>query len=188
MLETYIPTILFVVISWGSFLVKPDMVPGRMVLLVTNLLSLITMFEAVRASSPPALGVKSVDVWLLCCIMFVFLALLEYLFVLYKMIDPDSCEMFTKLFRPGNNENSSAVSPAGLRVNSQISTKSRLDPFHRKLKNFFCSRVYYNSKWCYMDKISIVCFPVLFIIYNIVYWTVYVERRNEVLKDSYDCS
>jgi len=48
MLETYVPTILFVVMSWGSFLVKPEVVPGRMVLLVTNLLSLVTLFEANR--------------------------------------------------------------------------------------------------------------------------------------------
>ncbi|XP_069685975.1 glutamate-gated chloride channel-like [Periplaneta americana] len=47
-LETYVPTTMFVVMSWGSFLVKPDVVPGRMVLLVTNLLSLITLFEATR--------------------------------------------------------------------------------------------------------------------------------------------
>jgi hypothetical protein len=47
-LETYLPTTMFVIISWGSFLVKPEVVPGRMVLLVTNLLSLITLFEANR--------------------------------------------------------------------------------------------------------------------------------------------
>jgi hypothetical protein len=48
-LETYLPTTIFVIISWGSFLVKPEVVPGRMVLLVTNLLSLVTLFEANRS-------------------------------------------------------------------------------------------------------------------------------------------
>ncbi|PSN39660.1 hypothetical protein C0J52_18473 [Blattella germanica] len=81
-LETYVPTGLFVAMSWGSFLVKPDIVPGRMVLLVTNLLSLVTLFESSRLSAPPAVGIKFVDIWLISCIGFVFLALLEYAIIL----------------------------------------------------------------------------------------------------------
>jgi hypothetical protein len=48
LLETYLPSSLFVIISWGSFIVNPELVPGRMVLLVTTLLSLVTMFDTVR--------------------------------------------------------------------------------------------------------------------------------------------
>jgi hypothetical protein len=48
LLESYLPSSLFVIMSWGSFVVIPDMVPGRMVLLVTTLLSLVTMFDTVR--------------------------------------------------------------------------------------------------------------------------------------------
>lgn len=48
LLETYLPSLLFVIMSWGSFVVIPEVVPGRMVLLVTTLLSLVTMFDTVR--------------------------------------------------------------------------------------------------------------------------------------------
>lgn len=48
LLESYLPSSLFVIISWGSFCVIPEIVPGRMVLLVTTLLSLVTMFDTVR--------------------------------------------------------------------------------------------------------------------------------------------
>lgn len=48
LLESYLPSTLFVVMSWGSFVVMPEVVPGRMVLLVTTLLSLVTMFDTVR--------------------------------------------------------------------------------------------------------------------------------------------
>ncbi|GLG98292.1 Glutamate-gated chloride channel [Gryllus bimaculatus] len=80
-LEIYLPTGLFVVISWGSFLVKPEMVPGRMVLLVTNLLSLVTIFEASRNDVAPATA-QVPDVWLVTCIVFLFFALLEYAAIL----------------------------------------------------------------------------------------------------------
>lgn len=48
LLETYLPSSLFVIMSWGGFCVIPEVVPGRMVLLVTTLLSLVTMFDTVR--------------------------------------------------------------------------------------------------------------------------------------------
>ena len=48
LLQTYLPSSLFVIMSWGSFVVIPEVVPGRMVLLVTTLLSLVTMFDTVR--------------------------------------------------------------------------------------------------------------------------------------------
>ncbi|XP_049789238.1 glycine receptor subunit alpha-4-like [Schistocerca nitens] len=83
LLETYLPSSLFVIMSWGSFVVIPDMVPGRMVLLVTTLLSLVTMFDTVRNNSPPALELKCIEVWLISCTLFVFFALIEYFVVLF---------------------------------------------------------------------------------------------------------
>ncbi|PSN30364.1 hypothetical protein C0J52_25959 [Blattella germanica] len=83
LLETYLPSSLFVIMSWGSFVVIPDMVPGRMVLLVTTLLSLVTMFDTVRNNSPSALELKCIEVRLISCTLFVFFALLEYFIVLF---------------------------------------------------------------------------------------------------------
>ncbi|XP_075969761.1 glycine receptor subunit alpha-2-like isoform X2 [Anticarsia gemmatalis] len=83
LLESYLPSSLFVIISWGSFCVIPEIVPGRMVLLVTTLLSLVTMFDTVSTNSPDALELKCIEVWLISCTLFVFLALMEYFVVLF---------------------------------------------------------------------------------------------------------
>lgn len=83
LLESYLPSTLFVIMSWGSFVVMPEVVPGRMVLLVTTLLSLVTMFDTIRNNSPSALELKCIEVWLISCTLFVFLALLEYFIVLF---------------------------------------------------------------------------------------------------------
>ncbi|XP_038121956.1 glycine receptor subunit alpha-4 isoform X1 [Culex quinquefasciatus] len=83
LLENYLPSTLFVSMSWGSFVVVPEIVPGRMVLLVTTLLSLITMFDTVRNNSPDALELKCLEVWLISCTLFVFFALMEYFIVLF---------------------------------------------------------------------------------------------------------
>ncbi|XP_077283054.1 glycine receptor subunit alpha-4-like isoform X2 [Arctopsyche grandis] len=83
LLECYLPSTLFVVMSWGGFCVIPEIVPGRMVLLVTTLLSLVTMIDTVRNNSPKALELKCIEVWLISCTLFVFLALIEYFIVLF---------------------------------------------------------------------------------------------------------
>lgn len=46
--QTYIPSIIFVIVAWLSFIVPSDIVPGRMVLCVTTLLTLTSMFNSVR--------------------------------------------------------------------------------------------------------------------------------------------
>ena len=41
----YLPSGMFVIVSWISFLVPPDIVPGRMTLLVTVFLVLVNIFR-----------------------------------------------------------------------------------------------------------------------------------------------
>ncbi len=48
MIQTYLPSTLFVIVSWLSFLVSPESIPGRMTLCMTTLLTLTAMFAAVR--------------------------------------------------------------------------------------------------------------------------------------------
>ena len=49
---------MFVVVSWISFLVPPDIIPGRMALLVTVFLVLINIFNTVTSKIPKADGNK----------------------------------------------------------------------------------------------------------------------------------
>lgn len=47
---------LFVVVSWISFVVPPDVIPGRMALLVTLFLVLVNIFNSVTTNTPKAEG------------------------------------------------------------------------------------------------------------------------------------
>ena len=40
----YVPSLLFVVVSWISFAIPPDAIPGRMSLLITLALTLVNLF------------------------------------------------------------------------------------------------------------------------------------------------
>ncbi len=48
----YLPSGMFVIVSWISFLVPPDIVPGRMTLLVTVFLVLVNIFNTITTNIP----------------------------------------------------------------------------------------------------------------------------------------
>ena len=48
LVQVYLPSGMFVLVSWVSFLIKPEVVPGRMAMLVTLFLVLINIFNSVR--------------------------------------------------------------------------------------------------------------------------------------------
>ena len=52
----YLPSGLFVLVSWISFLIPPDIVPGRMALLITLFLVLVNIFNNVNTNSPRPKG------------------------------------------------------------------------------------------------------------------------------------
>ena len=75
---------MLVALAWLSFIVPPDVVPGRMGLLVTVFLMLITIFIGVRREAPPSNGfVNAADMFVIACISHVFLGFIEYAFVLF---------------------------------------------------------------------------------------------------------
>ena len=55
----YLPSGLFVVVSWISFLIPPEIVPGRMSLLVTLFLVLVNIFNNITTNTPKAEGKQS---------------------------------------------------------------------------------------------------------------------------------
>ena len=46
--QSYMPSTMFVIVGWISFMVPSDAIPGRMVVCVTTLLTLTSMFDSVR--------------------------------------------------------------------------------------------------------------------------------------------
>merc|ERR1712183_735790 len=80
----YLPSGLFVVVSWISFVVPPDVIPGRMALLITLFLVLVNIFNNVTTNTPKAEGLTAIEAWMLACILFVFGALIEYAAILFR--------------------------------------------------------------------------------------------------------
>ena len=50
---------------WISFLVNPEVIPGRMTLLVTIFLVLINIFNTIQTNSPKAEGLTAIEAWVI---------------------------------------------------------------------------------------------------------------------------
>ncbi|KFM66670.1 Glycine receptor subunit alpha-2, partial [Stegodyphus mimosarum] len=83
LVQSYLPTILIVVISWVSFWLDVNAIPARITLGVTTLLTISSKGAGIQSNLPPVSYVKAMDVWMGACTTFVFAALLEFTLVNY---------------------------------------------------------------------------------------------------------
>ena len=66
----YLPSGLFVVVSWVGFLIPPEVVPGRMAMLITLFLVLINIFNIVTSNSPNVEGMTAIAAWMLGIVLY----------------------------------------------------------------------------------------------------------------------
>ena len=80
-IQTYIPSLLIVILSWVGFWINIDSIPARISLGVLTVLTLTTQCVGVWSSLPRVSYVKAIDVWMSTCVLMVFSAMLEFAIV-----------------------------------------------------------------------------------------------------------
>ncbi|KAG7265818.1 hypothetical protein CRUP_004272 [Coryphaenoides rupestris] len=105
-LQTYMPSILITILSWVSFWINYDASAARVALGVTTVLTMTTINTHLRETLPKIPYVKAIDVYLMGCFVFVFLALLEYAFVNYVFFGrgPQQQKKINERINKVNNE------------------------------------------------------------------------------------
>ncbi|KAK4305023.1 hypothetical protein Pmani_023067 [Petrolisthes manimaculis] len=160
MLGTFLPSGLFVMVSWASFFWPADVIPGRTVLVITSLLTLISMHTAVRQSSPETSYMKGVDVWMFICILHSIFTLFEYGIVLYLMkrqkVSPVSKPVKT-------HQLVTKVIPVKPQVVKEISAGVDVPEERSQLKP--------EEK---LEKLATWFLPISFLLFNIIYWPYYI--------------
>jgi len=181
----YLPSGLFVVVSWISFLIPPDIVPGRMALLITLFLVLVNIFNNINSNSPKAEGLTAIEIWMLACILFVFGALIVYAAILNQKLATSLQKKSQKRKkRPKHLDESPSptrhTEETGLMSfhngnNTQVqmreksvSTASLKLENDKKPKTQFSTWNYQHSK---VDRFFLVLAPFLFLIFNTIYWS-----------------
>jgi len=145
--QVYLPCCLFVTVSWISFIIDPKVVPGRMSLLVILLLVIINVFNNVKSTSPSTGSryLNAVETFIITCIFSIFSAIIEYAIV-YSIIS--------------------------LRTEDPAEGQARVyqitdPPIGYDLKGRLCVLI---RRPRILDVISLICFSITFILFNLNYW------------------
>ncbi|XP_070777099.1 gamma-aminobutyric acid receptor subunit beta-1 isoform X2 [Enoplosus armatus] len=110
-LQTYMPSTLITILSWVSFWINYDASAARVALGITTVLTMTTINTHLRETLPKIPYVKAIDIYLMGCFVFVFLALLEYAFVNYIFFGrgPHLQKKVAEKAAKSNNENKSRL-------------------------------------------------------------------------------
>ncbi|XP_075712247.1 glycine receptor subunit alpha-1 isoform X1 [Rhinoderma darwinii] len=205
LIQMYIPSLLIVILSWVSFWINMDAAPARVGLGITTVLTMTTQSSGSRASLPKVSYVKAIDIWMAVCLLFVFSALLEYAAVNFVSRQHKELLRFRRRRRhhkspminllqeedTGEGRFSFAaygMGPACLQAKDGISVKgnnnnnptSNAKPASKsddEMRKLFISRAKY------IDKVSRIGFPMVFLIFNTFYWIIYkIVRKEDVHK------
>lgn len=195
LVQSYLPTMLIVAISWVSFWMDVDSVPGRTTLGVTTLLAVSSQSSGIQGGLPQVSYVKAIDIWMGTCTAFVFCALLEFTIVnyLWRKLQP---EMLTKIVsvpehvKTSSDSNvvnlktsqdnrmekdkASAMAPNELAVAVTVVKKVLLQEGYHNTSDFYvCDKQTIRAR-C-IDEYSRFMFPIAFAMFNFLYWTYYLQ-------------
>ncbi|KAJ8407266.1 hypothetical protein AAFF_G00278400 [Aldrovandia affinis] len=187
-IQTYIPCILTVVLSWVSFWIKKDATPARTALGITTVLTMTTLSTVARTSLPRVSYVTAMDLFVTVCFLFVFAALMEYATLNYYSYS---------VRKPCNKTKRSNYSvldvgppPTVITLNNSMYWQEFEEACvyecldGKDCQSFFCcfeeckgggwrkGRVHIDI--LELDAYSRVFFPTSFLLFNVVYWVGYL--------------
>ena len=123
--QTYLPSILIVMLSWVSFWINHEATSARVTLGITTVLTMTTISTGVRSSLPRISYVKAIDIFLVMCFVFVFAALLEYALVNYTYWGARAKKKSKSGINAAGGSSGSSSSTPDRYVSSLIASNSR---------------------------------------------------------------
>ncbi|XP_031368932.1 gamma-aminobutyric acid receptor subunit beta-like isoform X1 [Apis dorsata] len=121
--QTYLPSILIVMLSWVSFWINHEATSARVALGITTVLTMTTISTGVRSSLPRISYVKAIDIYLVMCFVFVFAALLEYAAVNYTYWGARA----KKKSKKKESDDKKMISKSGSKANSPFPGSTEAD-------------------------------------------------------------
>ncbi|XP_052565374.1 glutamate-gated chloride channel isoform X21 [Culex pipiens pallens] len=187
LIQIYIPCCMLVIVSWVSFWLDQGAVPARVSLGVTTLLTMATQTSGINASLPPVSYTKAIDVWTGVCLTFVFGALLEFALVNYASRSDMHRENMKKKRRELEQASLDAASDLlDTDSNATFAMLRQCEVHMQAPKRPNCCRSWlakFPTRKCSrskrIDVISRITFPLVFALFNLVYWSTYLFREEE---------
>ncbi|XP_050686230.1 glycine receptor subunit alpha-4-like [Eriocheir sinensis] len=210
LLQVYLPSGLFVVVSFVSLLVPAEAIPGRMTLCITTILTMSALLGVAMQSTPSVSYVRAIDVWLLSCLSFVSIVLLEFGAVIklreIENSNPPASEAskVVKISVKGPEDIETLATtgvqegqtvPQGL--NSQLLQAALTQGQREEEEEEEKQRRYaLKAGWVLkshpkmklptakqVDRISLVLLPSCFVVFNLAYWAWFLTGSQMAIPD-----
>ncbi|XP_064215287.1 glutamate-gated chloride channel isoform X4 [Tribolium castaneum] len=198
LIQIYIPCCMLVIVSWVSFWLDQGAVPARVSLGVTTLLTMATQTSGINASLPPVSYTKAIDVWTGVCLTFVFGALLEFALVNYASRSDMHRENMKKQRRQCELEHAASMDATSDLIDTDSNAtfamplvrhpgdpmsleKVRQCEIHMQPARPNCCRSWlskFPTRSKRIDVISRITFPLVFALFNVIYWSTYLFREE----------
>ncbi|KZS05178.1 Glutamate-gated chloride channel [Daphnia magna] len=204
LITIYIPCCMLVIVSWVSFWLDANAVPARVSLGVTTLLTMATQTTGINNSLPPVSYTKAIDVWTGVCLTFVFGALLEFALVNYASRSDAHREKMKKQRKQWEMEHQAALDamaadgllddrnsfamkplvPASTEVIFMEDGRDRGQQRNDGMPTETCCRTWigtYTLRSKRIDVISRIIFPLVFAVFNMAYWSTYLNQDDDTI-------
>ncbi|NXW07571.1 GBRA1 protein, partial [Fregetta grallaria] len=194
-IQTYLPCIMTVILSQVSFWLNRESVPARTVFGVTTVLTMTTLSISARNSLPKVAYATAMDWFIAVCYAFVFSALIEFATVNYftkrgyawdgKSVVPEKPKKVKDpLIKKNNTYTAAATSytpniarDPGL---ATIAKSATIEPKEVKPETKPAEPKKTFNSVSKIDRLSRIAFPLLFGIFNLVYWATYLNREPQL--------
>ncbi|KAG1670324.1 Glutamate-gated chloride channel [Nymphon striatum] len=178
-------------VSWVSFWLDQNAIPARVSLGVTTLLTMATQTSSINSSLPPVSYTKAIDIWTGVCLTFVFAALLEFALVNYASrsdVHKQRNKKMWELEHPSidaadhieDGPTTFAMKPlvrhGGPSVEKIRECEVHMQPRRNFLKTWAKK---FSSRSKRIDVMARIAFPIVFALFNLVYWSTYLLRMDE---------
>ncbi|KAL3880087.1 hypothetical protein ACJMK2_032356 [Sinanodonta woodiana] len=170
--QMYVPSMLIVMLSWVSFWLNANSVPGRVSLGVLSVLTISTQSSIVNSSLPRVSYTKAIDIWMAMCLVFVFAALIEFAMVnVASRKVPGGGFSLLKLFmgpRDSPAKEEEEAYPVAKPTTVDAEGKVTLDNKPASTDTIATCAVN-------LDVVSRFVFPLIFGIFNLLYWVYFLN-------------
>ncbi|XP_070565026.1 glycine receptor subunit alpha-3-like isoform X2 [Ptychodera flava] len=187
LIQTYIPSILIVILSWVSFWISAESSPARVALGITTVLTMTTQSSGANETLPKVSYVKAIDIWMSCCLLFVFAALLEFAaanFLYRQSKDGEKQKVRIRSMDSASNGNiplDTKHVPRYMKREDDELQPALVSVVHgnRKTKRIIQTKEKKRYTWQQVDHAARIIFPTTFMIFNIIYWAIYLQQYFE---------
>uniref|UniRef100_A0A8C0E950 Gamma-aminobutyric acid type A receptor subunit theta n=1 Tax=Balaenoptera musculus TaxID=9771 RepID=A0A8C0E950_BALMU len=204
LVQIYWPTVLTTVVSWISFWMNYESSAARVSVGLTSMLILNAINSHLRNKLPQFSCIKAIDIYMVVCFFFVFLSLLEYVYINYLfysrrgpqrvwagLASQESLGSLASISEQAPLASSESLSSlSSLSDQSWLATAESLSDLpstsEQAVPSYgihvngidtddrFSSKLFHPDYIPKVDRCSRLLFPLAFVVFNIVYWVYHI--------------